>query len=128
MLATPEFSAERQALAEARRIEPGPFQDVPGSIWTVFLTAWGLIFLNFALFFTVNLEASFMVTISVMFSMMFFGVPAVMASQSRCDSSNCPKVIQTFTGPLSVTAAGAQIVAVPVCALIGQIAFIALVL
>lgn len=108
--------------------EPGPFQDIPGSIWRIFLSAWGLIFLTFALVFTVNRAATFVVTIAVLFAVMAFGLPTVMAAQARRQDVKCPNVIQTRTGPLSVAAAGAQIVAVPVCALIGLATFIALAL
>lgn len=125
---TPEMLAEDDRLAPPRDAEPGPFQDIPGSIWAIFLTAWGLIFATFALVFTVNAAASFVVTISVSFALMAFGLPTVMAAQSRCDTYRCAQLVHTHTGPLSVTAAGAQIVAVPVCALIGLIAFITLAL
>ena len=129
MLATPErLAGGKRAVALVREPEPGPFQDIPGSIWAVFLTAWGLIFTTFALVFTANPAATFVVTISVSFAAMAFGLPTLMAAQSRCDGYKCPQMVQTYTGPLSVAAAGAQIVAVPVCALIGLTAFIVLAL
>lgn len=125
MSATQELPAAQARTTTIKRDpQPGPFQDIPGSIWAVFLSAWGLLFLTFALVFTVNPAATFVVTIAVGFALMAFGLPAVMAAQARCDGFKCPTVIQTRTGPLSVAAAGAQIVAVPVCALIGLAAFI----
>lgn len=124
---------ERSSVVEPQAVrpastEPGPFQDIPPSIWKVFLAAWGMIFFTFALVFTVNLAASFVVTVAVGFAFMAFGLPIVMASQARCDGFACSRTIQTRTGPLSTFAAGAQIVAVPVCALIGLMAFIILAL
>lgn len=113
------------ALSDTR---PGPFQDIPRSIWAIFLSAWGLLFLIFALVFTVNPAATFVVTIAVSFAVMAFGLPTVMARQARCDGYRRGKLIQTRTGPLTVAAAGTQIAAVPVCALIGLVAFIALAL
>jgi hypothetical protein len=129
MLATPEILAgQDQRAALPQEIEPGPFQDIPGSVWTIFLSAWGMLFLTFAVVFTVGRAATFAVAISVSFALMAFGLPTVLAAQSRCDGFSCASVVQTRTGPLSVAAAGAQIVAVPVCALIGLVAFIALAL
>jgi hypothetical protein len=129
MLATPEILAgQARPSALASAAEPGPFQDIPGSIWAVFLTAWGLIFATFAMVFTVNPAATFVVTIAVSFAVMAFGLPSVMAAQSRCADFKCPKMRQTHTGPWSCAAAGTQIVAVPVCALIGLMAFITLAL
>ena len=127
MLAKPDMLAESRLDAPSDP-QPGPFQDIPRSIWTIFLSAWGLLFLIFALVFTVNPAATFVVTIAVSFAFMAFGLPTVMARQARCDGYRCETLIQTRTGPLSVAAAGTQIVAVPVCALIGLIAFIALAL
>jgi hypothetical protein len=127
MLAKPDM------LAESRRADPGdprpgPFQDIPRSIWTIFLSAWGLLFLIFALVFAVNPAATFVVTIAVGFAVMVFGLLTLMARQARCQGYRCQKPIQTRTGPLTVVAAGTQILAVPVCALIGLIAFVTLVM
>ena len=127
MLAIPEkVAAEDRLDRESIAAEPGPFQDIPGSVWTIFLSAWGLLFGMFVLFFTVSPASSFVVTIAALFALMAFGLPMAMAAQARCDDYKCPNIIQTHTGPLSVAAAGTQIVLVPVCAVIGLIAFIAL--
>jgi len=126
MLAIPENQVTEVELAEpASASEPGPFQDIPKQIWMVFLSAWGVIFGMFVIFFTVNAAASFVVSIAALFAMMAFGLPAALAAQGRCDGHRCGKTIQTHTGPLSITAAGTQIVAVPICAIVGLTAFIA---
>ena len=127
MLAIPEtLAAEDRQAAPSSAPEPGPFQDIPRSIWTIFLSAWGLLFSMFVLFFTVNPAVSFVVTIAALFALMAFGLPMAMAAQARCDGYKCSNIIQTHTGPLSVTAAGTQIVLVPVCAVFGLAAFITL--
>ena len=127
MLAIPEtLAAEDRQAAPEIVAEPGPFQDLPRPIWTIFLSAWGLLFGMFVLFFTVSPASSFVVTIAALFALMAFGLPMAMAAQARCDDYKCPNIIQTHTGPLSVAAAGTQIVLVPVCAVIGLVAFIAL--
>lgn len=127
MLAIPEtLAAEDRQAAPAIVAEPGPFQDIPRPIWMIFLSAWGLLFTMFVLFFTVNPASSFVVTIAALFALMAFGLPMAMAAQARCEDYKCPNIIQTHTGPLSVAAAGTQIVLVPVCAVIGLVAFIAL--
>ena len=106
--------------------EPGPFQDVPPWIWKVFLSAWGLLFVLFGLFFTVNAAASFVVTIAGLFAVMAFGLPCVMAASGRCEGHRCGPIVDTFTGPLNATAAGVQIALIPVAAVFGLCAFIAL--
>ncbi len=105
--------------------EPGPFQDIPKQIWVVFLSAWGLLFGMFVIFFTVDAQASFVVTIAALFVLMAFGLPSTMAAQGHCKAYRCPRLVQTHTGPLSIGAAGVQIAAVPICAIVGLTAFIA---
>jgi hypothetical protein len=105
---------------------PGPFQDIPKGIWISFLSAWALLFTLFFLFFTTTSAAAFVVTIAMLFGLMAFGLPAVMAAQGRCEGHECGGIVHTRTGPLSVAAAGTQIVLIPVAAVIGLIVFIAL--
>lgn len=127
MLATPEMLAQHGESASTRpAAEPGPFQDIPRSIWRIFLSAWATLFAMFVLFFAVNAAAAFAVTISALFAMMAFGLPSVMAALGRCEGHQCGEVIQTHTGPLSVGAAGVQIVLIPIAAVIGLTAFIVL--
>ena len=126
MLAVPEQRVAEDELADAPpEPEPGPFQDIPKPIWVVFLSAWGVLFGMFVLFFTVNAAASFVVTIAALFATMAFGLPSVMAALGRCEGHRCGNIVQTHTGPLSIAAAGAQIAAVPICAIVGLTAFIA---
>jgi hypothetical protein len=127
MLAIPEKQvADHEQAGAATASEPGPFQDIPKPIWIVFLSAWALLFSMFVVFFTVNAAASFVITIVALFTIMAFGLPAALAAQGRCEGHRCGKIVQTHTGPLSIGAAGAQIAAVPVCAVIGLTAFIIL--
>jgi hypothetical protein len=106
--------------------DPGPFQDIPRGTWIIFLSAWASLFALFILFFTDTLAAAFVVTVAALFGLMAFGLPAVMAAQGRCEGHECGDMIQTRTGPLSVAAAGTQIVLIPIAALIGLAAFIVL--
>lgn len=108
--------------------DPGPFQDIPKGIWSIFLSAWGLLFTLFILFFTTTPAAAFVVTVAGLFGLMAFGLPAVMAAQGRCEGHKCKGIVHTRTGPLSVAAAGTQIVLIPVAAVIGLTAFIVLAL
>ena len=57
---------------------------------------------------------------------MAFGLPMILAAQSKCENHDCMGVVQTHTGPLSVGAAAAQILLVPIGAVIGLIPFITL--
>jgi hypothetical protein len=106
--------------------DPGPFQDVPRGIWTIFLSAWALLFMLFILFFTVTPAATFVVTVAALFGLMAFGLPMVMAAQGRCEGHECRGVVHTRTGPLSVAAAGTQIVLIPIAAVLGLTVFIVL--
>jgi uncharacterized membrane protein HdeD (DUF308 family) len=127
MLAIPEKRVTEDELVNALSVaEPGPFQDIPKQVWIVFLSAWTVLFGMFVIFFTVNASASFVVTIAALFAVMAFGLPAALAAQGRREGHRCGKIVQTHTGPLSITAAGAQIAAVPICAIIGLTAFIAI--
>jgi hypothetical protein len=110
----------------SRVSEIGLFQDVPKWIWTSFLSAWTLLFGLFIVFFTTNSAAAFVVTIAVLFVLMAFGLPMALAAQSKCQDYECMGIIHTHTGPLTVGAAAAQILLVPVGAVIGLIAFITL--
>jgi hypothetical protein len=77
------------------------------------------------LFFAVTPAAAFFVTVAALFGLMAFGLPCVMATQGRRDGPQCQGIVDTRTGPVSVTAAATQIVLVPVAAVIGLSAFIA---
>ena len=105
---------------------PGPFQDIPQRVWIMFLSAWACLFTLFVLFFAVTPAAAFFVTIAALFALMAFGLPCAMAAQGRCEGGECKGIVHTRTGPLSVAAAATQIVLIPVAAVIGLTAFIAL--
>jgi hypothetical protein len=106
--------------------DPGPFQDIPRQVWIMFLSAWACLFTLFALFFAITSAAAFVVTVAALFGLMAFGLPWVMATQGRCEGHECRGIVHTRTGPLSVAAAATQIVLIPVAAVIGLTAFIAL--
>jgi hypothetical protein len=103
-----------------------PFRDVPRGVWTLYLSAWATLFGLFALFFAVDLASAFVVTISCLFAVMAFGLPIVLSALPQEDRFARGAVVETYTGPLSVTAAGAQIVLIPGAAVFGLIAFILL--
>jgi hypothetical protein len=129
MLATPEMLPRQAEIAPVRpTVEPGPFQDIPRSIWRIFLSAWGTLFAMFILFFAVNAAAAFVVTIASLFAIMAFGLPSLMAALGRCEDHKCGDVIHTYTGPLTVAEAGVQIALIPIAAVIGLAAFIGLAL
>lgn len=103
-----------------------PFRDVPPAVWKLYLSAWAALFGLFVLFFAVNLAAAFAVTVSVLFALMAFGLPMVLSALPGDCDGECGPVIHTHTGPLSVAAAGTQIVLIPIAAVIGLCAFILL--
>lgn len=105
---------------------PGPFQDIPKWIWSIFLCGWGAIFLLFVLFFATDGGAAFAITIAVMFLFMAFGLPIAMAAQGHCAGYECERLIKTRSGPLSQRAAAVQIALIPVAEAFGLMAFIIL--
>lgn len=104
----------------------GLFEDVPGTIWTIFLGAWATFFLLAWYFFAVDRGSAFMVVIAMLFAVMAFGLPLVMARQSRTGHRPGRGVIQTRTGPMSTAAAAAQIALIPVAVVIGMLGFVLL--
>jgi len=110
----------------------GPFHDIPASIWTIFLAGWAGFFLLMFLFFAVDRESDFMVTVAILFGAMAFGVPIAMAKQARIvmakHGRTTPRlagdVIHTHTGAVSVRAAAAQIALIPVAVFFGFLCFI----
>ena len=122
-------SSQKELPAKAISLEIakiGLFQDIPRWIWITFLSAWAMLFGLFIVFFTTNAAAAFVVTIAALFGLMAFGLPMTLAAQSKCGSQECKGLVHTHTGPLKVGAAAAQIVLIPIGAVIGLIAFIML--
>ena len=78
------------------------------------------------LFFTTGGGAIFAISIAVFFAGMAFGLPIAMAAQSKCTGYKCSALIDTHTGSLSAMQAGVQITLIPVAAVLGLTAFIAL--
>ena len=110
--------------AQTVRIEVGLFQDMPAWIWRVFLLAWATIFGLFMAFFTVNAEATFVVAIAALTGLMAFGLPVALVGQSRTGNPEHGSTVDTHTGPLSVEAAAAQIILIPIGGIVGLTAFI----
>ncbi len=103
---------------------PGLFHDIPRWIWTAFLAGWAGFFLLMWLFFAVNSEATFAVVVAMLFGLMAFGLPIVMARQSNRARPRPIEVVHTHTGPVSVRAAAAQIAMIPIAVVIGLLGFI----
>ncbi len=104
----------------------GLFQDIPSGIWITFLAAWAMFFALMILFFATSREATFMITIVVLFGLMAFGLPLALGAQVKCDKYDCKGVVQTLTGPLSVRAAAIQIALIPIAVVTGLSGFILL--
>ncbi len=126
MLALPQPVVEVAEQTDVGAANIGLFQDVPGWIWGTFLSAWAMFFGLMAVFFTTGGGAIFAVSIAVFFAGMAFGLPIAMAAQSNCAGYECSASIDTHTGPLSAVQAGVQITLIPVAAVLGLTAFIAL--
>lgn len=108
----------------AQALAAGLFQDIPRSIWATFLAGWAGFFLLMWLFFAVDSESTFAVTVVLLFGVMAFGLPIVLARQSRGEPGAPCEVIETHTGPVSVRAAAAQIALIPIAVFLGFLGFI----
>jgi hypothetical protein len=104
----------------------GVFGDIPRTIWIAFLAAWALLFGLFIIFFTANGEAALMVVTASFFALMTLGLPAALGALSKPASRQPHRMIATRSGLLPVGAAATQILLIPVGAVIGLMAFIAL--
>lgn len=102
----------------------GLFQDIPGAIWAAFLAGWAGFFLLMWLFFAVNPGSKFAVVVAILFGLMAFGLPIVMAKQTSRPRRSLIEVVQTRTGPVSVRAAAVQIAMIPIAVCIGLLGFI----
>lgn len=129
MRPTPELLPQEDKLkAETAVRETSLFGDIPPQIWTAFLAAWALLFALFVIFFTTNGPATLAVLTAAFFALMTLGLPAALGMQSKSVSRQWPTMIDTRTGPLRTRAAATQILLIPVGAVIGLTAFIALAL
>jgi hypothetical protein len=117
-----------QLTAEPSVPGASPFGDIPGWIWTVFLSAWALLFGLFVLFFTTDGPATIAVLTSSFFALMLLGLPAALGAQAKSTRPVRSRVVVTRNGPLPVGAAATQILLIPVGAVIGLSFFIMLAL
>ncbi len=84
---------------------------------------WGLMFAAYAVFFIAiafatarDTETVFMIAISIAYTVMYFGTATVLVNinvSQRGKTVLRQQIIETWTGPLSVTAAAVQILTVP---------------
>lgn len=106
--------------------DTGVFGDIPRPIWIAFLAAWALLFGLFIIFFTADGEAALMVVTASFFALMTLGLPSALGALSKPASPRPQRMIATRSGLLPVGAAATQILLIPVGAVIGLMAFIAL--
>ena len=114
---------ERLPDTPIRSCDTGLFDDIPSSIWKVFLGGWAVVFSLFALFFATDRSAALAIVISCFFVMMAFGLPIALARQSKRDRRPTD-LVHTHSGTLTPFEAGAQIASIPVAAVIALTCFI----
>jgi hypothetical protein len=100
------------------------FGDIPRAIWIAYLSAWGVLFGLFILFFTTSGPATIAVLTASFFGLMTLGLPAALGAMSKTSPRQFAGTIATRNGPVSVVAAATQILMIPVSAVIGLTAFI----
>jgi hypothetical protein len=104
------------------------FDDIPPQIWRAFLIAWALLFGLFLVAFARDGRATIAIVTSCFFVMMILGLPAALAMHAQHGPHPWPRTIVTRNGPIPTGAAAAQILLIPVGAVIGLVAFIILAL
>lgn len=119
--------------ADQLRTEPAAhdtnlFGDIPRPIWIAFLSAWGLLFGLFLLFFTTDAPSTLAVVTASFFGLMTLGLPAALGSLSKSSLRPWPRTIVTRNGPLPTGAAATQILLIPFGAVIGLVLFVLLAL
>ena len=125
----PELRDDADQLTHPPRIHDADvFGDIPGAIWTAFLSAWAMMFLLFLVFFATDGPAALAVVTASFFGLMTLGLPAAMCGHSAKAPRSWPRVIVTGSGPLPTAAAATQILLIPVAAEIGLTLFIILAL
>jgi hypothetical protein len=111
----PEIENDFRAKAPAR---PAGFQ-LPGWIWQAMFTAYGLFFAALLTTFRGDGEALFMVVISLLYALMYFGTASLLARLGPNDSESPLDLaggeLQTWTGSMGTGAVAAQVLTVPAC-------------
>jgi hypothetical protein len=104
------------------------FGDIPRPIWIAFLSAWGLLFGLFLLFFAADAPSTLAVVTASFFGLMTLGLPGALGAFSKSRSRGWPRTVMTRNGPLPTRAAAAQILLIPFGAVIGLMLFVLLAL
>jgi len=117
-----------QLTTEPAAHESSLFGDVPRPIWIAFLSAWGLLFGLFLLFFTADAPSTLAVVTASFFGLMTLGLPGALGAFSKSQSRGWPRTVMTRNGPLPTGAAAAQILLIPFGAVIGLALFVLLAL
>jgi hypothetical protein len=117
-----------QLTTEPAAHESSLFGDVPRPIWIAFLSAWGLLFGLFLLFFTADAPSTLAVVTASFFGLMTLGLPGALGAFSKSRSRGWPRTVMTRNGPLPTRAAAAQILLIPFGAVIGLALFVLLAL
>jgi hypothetical protein len=117
-----------QLTTEPAAHETSLFGDIPRPIWIAFLSAWGLLFGLFLLFFTTDAPSTLAVVTASFFGLMTLGLPAALGGFSKSSSRPWRRTVTTRNGPLPTGAAAAQILLIPFGAVIGLALFVLLAL
>jgi hypothetical protein len=79
-----------QLTTEPAAHESSLFGDVPRPIWIAFLSAWGLLFGLFLLFFTADAPSTLAVVTASFFGLMTLGLPGALGAFSKSRSRGWP--------------------------------------
>ena len=119
-------TAELRAPNRSARVTQVTYGDVPASVYGTFIGCWTALMAVFWFTFAESPNAAFMVAITTVVFVMFFGVPIVMNRLAYRKPWSGPGLVdflhgklQTLTGPVSGIDALVQITLVPVCLTIG---------
>ncbi len=90
--------------------------EFPGWIWAAMFGCYAAFFLFITLATGRDKHALFAIVISALYTVMYFGTAAVLASlkgKERPSPLSRGKYLQTYTGPMSLSAVAGQVLAIP---------------
>ncbi|MEP7315823.1 MAG: hypothetical protein ABI667_03920 [Sphingomicrobium sp.] len=89
----------------------------PGWIWTVFFGSYAVFFAALALATARGGHAVFVIVVSVLYAVMFFGTATILQSlgKGKPHGFECgAPVLDTWTGPMSTASVAAQVLTIPI--------------
>lgn len=93
--------------------------EFPAWIWAVMFVGYGVFFACMILATGKDLHALFAIAISIGYTVMYFAAASILVglkpARRRSDFARGVAPLQTYTGPMSMTAVFGQVLVIPIC-------------